>query len=316
MTTDTRFNEPGRTGTPAGEIRFLFLPGRDLFERRAGRLRDLAKGHALEGYLAFLALLTDAQQNALNLFQAVPLPDPGEQERCREHGMPLLDVRTLPRDAAWRSALALILRQINESPLPAAARETVAGLLHAAEADLEQMADQLLRGKPDDIPPRELPFVAAALQVYWVHMASSMGEQAFGRLQEAGVCPVCGSLPVAGVVRTGGAEQGLRYLCCSLCAAQWHMVRIKCSNCESTQGIDYFKPEGSNGAVKAESCDNCGAYLKLLYLEKETRMEAMADDLATIAVDMMMEKEGKARVGLNLFFHPGGKPKVEAQHPH
>lgn len=126
---------------------------------------------------------------------------------------------------------------------------------------------------------------------------------------------MCGSHPVAGIVRSGGPEHGLRYLSCALCAAQWHMVRIKCSNCESTQGIDYFKQEGSNGAVKAESCDNCGAYLKLLYLEKDTRMEAMADDLATIAIDMIMEKEGKARVGLNLYFHAGSEAKGEAQNP-
>jgi FdhE protein len=117
---------------------------------------------------------------------------------------------------------------------------------------------------------------------------------------------VCGSYPVAGIVRSGGEEQGLRYLCCSLCAAQWHMVRIKCSSCASTRGIDYYTLEHSNGAVKAESCDSCGAYLKLLYLEKENRMEAMADDLATIALDMLMENEGKTRCGINLLFHPGG----------
>ncbi len=315
MNSQTPILEPGVMETSAAEIRFLFLPGRDLFGRRAERLRHLAEGHPLEDYLAFLALLADAQQNALDPFPAVQLPDPGERERCREHGMPQLDVRTLPRDPAWRSALAVILRHINESPLPAAAQETVDGLLHAAEADLERMADKLLMGKLDDIPPGELPFVAAALQVYWVHMASSMGEQAFGRLERGGVCPVCGSLPVAGIVRSGGAEHGLRYLCCSLCAAQWHMVRIKCSNCESTQWIDYFKPEGSNGAVKAESCDNCGAYLKLLYLEKDSRMEAMADDLATLSLDMRMDDEGKARRGPNLFFHPGSRKKGEAQHP-
>jgi FdhE protein len=36
-------------------------------------------------------------------------------------------------------------------------------------------------------------------------------------------------------------------------------------------------------------------------------MEAMADDLATLALDMLMDKEGKARGGPNLFFHPGGR---------
>ena len=116
---------------------------------------------------------------------------------------------------------------------------------------------------------------------------------------------MCGSHPVAGIVRSGGAEQGLRYLCCSLCASQWHMVRIKCSSCESTHGINHYILEGSNGAVKAESCDDCNSYLKLLYLEKDRQMEAMADDLATLALDMLMDKEGKARSGPNLFFHPG-----------
>lgn len=116
---------------------------------------------------------------------------------------------------------------------------------------------------------------------------------------------MCGSYPVAGIVHSGGAEQGLRYLSCSLCATQWHMVRIKCSWCESTRGIDHYTLEGSDGAVKVESCDDCGAYLKLLYLEKDGGMEAMADDLATLALDMLMDDKGKARCGPNLLFHPG-----------
>ena len=83
------------------------------------------------------------------------------------------------------------------------------------------------------------------------------------------------------------------------------MVRIKCSSCGSTEGINFYTLEGSTGAVKAESCDACNSYLKLLYLEKDPRMEAMADDLATLALDMLMAKEGKTRGGPNLFFHPG-----------
>jgi FdhE protein len=167
------------------------------------------------------------------------------------------------------------------------------------------MADKILAGDLDDIFPQELPFVAAALQVYWVQMASALGEDAFDRLEQGGLCPVCGSYPSIGIVRSGGAEQGLRYLCCSLCASEWNMVRIKCSSCESTHGINHFILEGSNGAVKAESCDDCNSYLKLLYLEKDRQMDAMADDLATLALDMLMNKEGKTRGGPNLFYHPG-----------
>ncbi len=297
--------EASQMEDPAGEIRFLFLPGRDLFSRRAGRFRLLSEDHSLADYLAFLALLADAQQAALDQVPTVSPSDLGEQAICRAHGTPPLGARSWPRNPAWREGLAMILRQMGAAVLPSAAGETVADLMRAGEAALEAAADRILAGDLVDIPPRELPFVAAALQVYWVQMATALGERAFGRLEEAGVCPVCGSYPVAGIVRSGGAEHGLRYLCCSLCAAQWHMVRIKCSSCESTRGINHFILEGSNGAVKVESCDDCGAYLKLLYMEKDGRMEAMADDLATLALDMLMDKEGKTRSGPNLFFHPG-----------
>ena len=217
----------------------------------------------------------------------------------------LLAARSWPRDPAWRDGLKMILAADEEAALPPAARETVAGLMQTSETELEEMADRILAGDLAAVSPQELPFVAAALQVYWVHMASSLGEDAFGRLEQGGLCPVCGSHPSAGIVRSGGAEQGLRYLSCSLCASQWHMVRIKCSTCESTHGIDYHILEGSNGAVKAESCGDCNFYLKLLYLEKDPQMEAMADDLATLSLDMLMDEAGKTRGGPNLFFHPG-----------
>jgi FdhE protein len=199
----------------------------------------------------------------------------------------------------------MILQQIREATLPPSANKTIASLLQASEPGLEEIADKILAGELTDISPQELPFMAAALQVYWVHMASSLGENAFGRLEQGGLCPVCGSCPNAGIVNIAGARQGLRYLSCSLCASQWHMVRIKCSICESTNGINFYTLECLNGAVKAESCDDCNFYLKLLYLEKDSQMEAMADDLATLALDMLMDKEGKARGGPNLFFHPG-----------
>jgi FdhE protein len=290
---------------PAGEIHFLFLPGRDLFARRAERLRLLSKGHPLGDYLAFLALLADAQQRVLDQFPTPSLPDPNKQALCREHSMPLLDARSWPRNLAWRWGLKMILQRMTEATLPPAASETILNLMQTSETGLEELADRLLAGDLADISPRELPFVAAALQVYWVHMALSLGEDAFGRLQQGGLCPVCGSYPNTGIVGIAGAGQGLRYLSCSLCSSQWHMVRIKCSSCESTHGINFYTLEGSDGAVKAESCDNCNFYLKLLYLGKDPHMEAMADDLATLALDMLMDKEGKARGGPNLFFHPG-----------
>lgn len=304
MKSEVRILEPGQIEAPAGEIRHLILAGRDLFSRRAERFRHLAPGHPLGDYLAFLATLADAQQEVLNRFPALPEPDPIESADCRKHGMPLLGAHW-SRNPAWREGLASILQQVGKAALPAAARETITGLLRVSETGLEKMADKILAGDLAEISPRELPFVAAALQVYWLQMATTLGEHAFGRVEQSGLCPVCGSSPSAGIVGSVASKEGLRYLCCSLCASQWHMVRIKCSRCASTQGINHYTLEGSSGAVKAESCDSCNTYLKLLYLEKDRQMDAMADDLATLALDMLMDKEGKSRGGPNLFFHPG-----------
>ncbi len=307
MNTETRILEPGQIEDPVGEIRFLFLPDRDLFSRRAERFRHLFPGHHLGEYLAFLALLAKAQQKALNAFPTPPLPDSKEQALCREHSMPLLAARSWTRDPMWREGLTMILQQMGDTVLPPPAYATIDNLLQASEIGLEKSADSILAGSLGTISPQELPFIAAALQVYWVQMASALTEQPFGRLEHGGLCPVCGSQPVAGIVHSSGTEMGLRYLCCSLCATQWHMVRIKCSRCESTHGIDHFILEGSNGAVKAESCDDCNSYLKLMYLEKDCQMEAMADDLATLTLDMLMDKDGKSRSGPNLFLHPGSE---------
>ena len=62
-----------------------------------------------------------------------------------------------------------------------------------------------------------------------------------------GVCPICGVLPVASVVRADSRSQGYRYLHCALCATEWHMVRVTCSHCQSTKGITYQSIEGGSG---------------------------------------------------------------------
>ncbi len=44
--------------------------------------------------------------------------------------------------------------------------------------------------------------------------------------------------------------------------------------------------------MKAESCGDCGTYLKIMYQEKDPKVEAVADDLASLVLDARMEQEG------------------------
>ena len=306
MSSTTRIIEPGQIEAAAGQIPFLRLAEQDVFKQRAERLLQLSEKHSFGAYLSFLAALAQAQHQVLTHFPTVPLPTPEQQALCREHHMPVLGAQAWHRDAAWRDGLKAILQHMKtEVTLPAPASAAVERLMKMGEAEVEEIANKLLAGDLATVGAQDMPFVAAALQVYWTHMATALGEHAIGKLEQGGLCPVCGSHPVAGIVRIGGAQQGLRYLSCSLCATEWHMVRIKCSNCESTHGINYYQLDSSNGAVKAESCDDCGSYLKLLYMEKDTQVEPVADDLASLALDVLMDETGKTRGGPNLFFHPG-----------
>jgi FdhE protein len=90
-------------------------------------------------------------------------------------------------------------------------------------------------------------------------------------------------------------SQGYRYLHCALCASEWHLVRITCSQCHSTANIAYHSIEGGAEAVRAESCDECHTYRKILYQEKDTSVEPVADDLASLALDLLMSEAGYHR---------------------
>ena len=242
------------------------------------------------------------------LLQSLPelsVPDERALEQCREHGLPPLSVDGHRRDPVWRVGLRQLVQGLNADALPPQAHAVLAALLEAPAPQIESTASSLLSGAYSEVDAGQAPFVAAALQTYWVKMALQLGEAGFGRDVQYGMCPVCGSHPVASVVRVGGAAQGLRYLVCSLCASEWHVVRVKCSACTSTKGISYLGIAGASEAVKAECCDQCKAYLKIFYLEKDTSLDPVADDLATLALDMMVDEQGYNRVGPNLLFLPG-----------
>ena len=70
------------------------------------------------------------------------------------------------------------------------------------------------------------------------------------------------------------------------------------------RGIAYQQIHGSDGAVKAETCDECGTYTKVLYLEKDHRLEPFADDLASYALDVLVEEAGWRRATPNPFLMP------------
>lgn len=283
------------------------LPDRaSFFSTRAQRLRQLSDKHTIGDYLRLMAVVADTQHTALASFKASP-PSPEQIAQARTHRMPLVHAVGWPREDGWRNVLEQLCDSVAAVPgFPASVREVCARLRRSPPEQVETQSDALLAAQTNGVDVAAAPFVMAALQVYWVDLASRLIVEDIAQLDVPGVCPVCGTLPVASVVRTDNRSQGYRYLHCALCATEWHMVRVKCSHCEATKGISYHSIERASDAIRAESCDTCRTYRKILYQEKDAGVEPVADDLASLALDLLLSEAG---------FHRGSGNPLLWQHP-
>ncbi len=291
---------------PAGSIPPLLFPNlKTLYQRRADRLRQLAAESPLDDYLNFSASICEAQQHVLNEFPLeIDLSD-GLQKAA---GTPPLDCTLFPRTPHWLKLLDALIAALKPGASEPV-RLVLERLEHSPSLQREMMATQLLNQDFKHVPADKAPFIWAALSLYWGQMAAQIkgvGRAEYGENRQ--FCPVCASLPVSGVV-TLGAITGLRYLHCSLCETEWHVVRAKCSNCEEMEKLHYWSlQDGSTNSehavVKAEACDDCGSYLKVIYQEQDPRADAVADDLATLWLDQRMEEKGLASSSLNPFLFP------------
>lgn len=305
-----RILEPGQIeGFAQRSIPRLRLPDRArVFSARAARLRqqsqDGAVGHAIADYLRLMAHLADAQQVALENIEST-LPSIEQIADAQAFRMPLVSATGWPREAHWRRILMSICDSLAALPdLSQPARDVCDRLRVLTPEQLEAQADTLLAAQTTAVDVAAAPFLMAALQVHWVDLASRLRVDDIPELDVPGACPTCGTLPVASVVRTDSRSQGFRYLHCALCATEWHMVRVKCSQCQTTQGITYQSIEDGSRAIRAECCDTCRTYRKILYQEEDRDVEPVADDLASLALDLLLSEAGYRRASPNPLLWP------------
>jgi FdhE protein len=94
---------------------------------------------------------------------------------------------------------------------------------------------------------------------------------------------------------------GARFCACSLCATQWHAVRIKCVLCSSTKGISYQERDAGSGTIKAECCEECRGYVKILHQHTDPALDPVADDVASLGLDLLLRDKGYRRGAGNPF---------------
>lgn len=284
------------------KARFAFAPDpQHLFAARAARFEALSEDSRLRPYLRFLAGISRIQAAlAANLPPLPPLPADAI-ERARENAMPPIDRPGIAGSADCRETLARFLEQAEALEKPAAAAAALAEL-RAADAQTLGLAlrNVLAETLPVDSLAHHL-YVAAAVQVHAARLAATLDAERLVPVH-VGVCPACGGRPVASVVTGVHGLEGARYAVCACCAAQWNEVRVKCLACGSTKGIGYRAVETGDeeASVKAEACNNCHHWMKILYQNRNPSLDAVADDVASLGLDLLMQDTDYRRAG----FHP------------
>ena len=304
----TRIVTDGSTERVTHAPKVVLPAGAQVFAERATRLEHLARNHPLGAYLALIGRVCRAQADVYPARSAPELTEAAHAASVA-YGMPPLAAQSHERDPQWRDDLAEIAKKLRPH-----ANDELRATLDAIPLNdttaLDALAERVLTGNALDQDAALVPLIGAALQVYFARRAAALSVADVGNCDVATICPVCATRPVGSVVRLGGAQANLRYLVCALCGTEWNMVRVKCSSCEQDKGVHYLSIEqdgrkSADAPVRAEVCDECKSYLKIFYQEKDPRLETTADDLATLALDLLVDEQGYQRSGPNFLLHPG-----------
>lgn len=297
-------SDTARPSGTIGEIAkppFAVLPDpTTLFLRRSNRLAALATGSVLSPYLGFLARVCEGQHAIQSNLPAVSGPASASVDQALVHGMPAFSRTLLDVDAVVDRTVDSLLAWLHDGPLPPIAAAAVESLRVCTAAERRRWVSNVLK---DAVPPDDIPrhgIVAAGLQVHLARLAAKLNAEDLSLVADA-VCPACGSTPMTSSIVGWRNALNTRYCNCSMCGTKWNVVRVKCLSCGATDGITYRMIEGEAGTIKAETCDTCRSYVKVLYQVHDPDLEELADDIASLGLDMLMGENGLKRVGHNIF---------------
>lgn len=274
-------------------------PGR-VFLTRSERFAALAPGHDLEPYLRLLAQVARAQHDILKDLPEPALPSPERLALARENTMPPISTGQIVLDEAADGTFEALVKALAAAELADTSRTVVEAVEKAGpEARRLMMQAVILDEIPGDAIAEHV-IAAAAVQVMFTRLAARLDVESLERVAD-GACPSCGGAPVASAIVGWQGAHGTRFCTCSICATQWNVLRIKCLVCSSEKGIAYHSIEGGSETVMGETCEACDSYVKMLHQHKDAALDPIADDVASLALDLTLTKEGWKRASINPF---------------
>lgn len=286
--------------TVIGEISappFVQLPDPGaLFARRAERLRLLASVSPLKPYLEFIADLSEAQSEVAAGLGSVAARQ--GDERGREFGMPSINRADVLSDEALDTIFDRLFARADTIAKPQDAADALERVAQSSTDERRRMIEALFAGV---LPPEAIAehiYIWAGLQLHFTRLASVLDPKAVKPVAD-GVCPACGSLPSSSMVVGWHGAHGARFCSCSVCNTLWHYVRVKCVCCGSTKGIGYRHVEEGGGIIKAETCDECQSWVKIIYQQLSADADPVADDVASLGLDMLMRETPYRRGGFS-----------------
>lgn len=279
------------------EAPFVLLPDpATVFSTRARRFAFLAQGGNLSDYLRLLAGIGEIQGQMAETLPPAPTPRPGP---ARAGHVPPIDRAALAGGAVLDAALTRFCDAARVLAMPDPARAALKAVADAGAPDRAWLFRNLAGDHiPDDAAAAHL-FAAAAWQVHLAGLAARLTAADLAPIR-TGICPACGGKPVTSSLIANATVENVRYCTCASCATQWNEVRIKCLCCGSTKGITYRSVETHEATVKAECCAECQSWVKILHQVKNPSLDPVADDVASLGLDLMMRDTGLRRGG----FHP------------
>lgn len=282
---------------------FYLKPATDVFLKRAERFLQLAKAHELADFLTFLGQIAQAQHDALATVAHLKQPEPT--------GLVAHHKQTVSLPSEWQTVLQNILTQVADTA-PEATKRLIINLQQQDTETLNHWAAAALKetDEGDDLDKGMKLFILAALQVIWTQWAISSTKNNWQAIDYLGkvakdTCPCCGSQAVGTVIKIDSKLVNLRYAHCPLCQSQWNMMRARCTYCDSTKNVELHSIAEQKTApyksVQAESCKDCHGYRKVFLMNKDQMVDPIADDIASLALDLLMGEAEHGRGGENPF---------------
>lgn len=289
-------------------IPLLFYPTlKILYANRIKRMESLAKESPFADYLNFCIKIVSTQAELSEKYSPKTALNSVVYQAAEKSIAPL-SLENYPINDEWCEYLRAITaatRQISPE-----IDKTIAQLNRNGKEELLTKAIKLRHNQFDQVDNNESLFIWSALSLYYSQLASHLPGKAVAELgEQRWLCPVCQSSPIASIIHVG-SQAGLRYLHCSLCESEWYVPRVKCTNCDNLENINYYALDQELAAIKTECCEHCHSYLKIFNQDRDPYLDIIADDINSLMLDLETEKLGFAKSGINpLLFSNGNNDK-------